>query len=323
MTERYEKRGASVRLESSARGRSVITLREGGRADEGADGFVCEPIPPGQSMAPPPAAVTATIDEAVTRMTRGLAGVERLTLVEGRAEHRLVAGSTRRTWNDASGRLFVTLVRQPCGRKAALSLGAATLAGIDLEPVRAICEALSLPESLAPSHAPTVTFEPWVAASLVRAMADERVVPARGLRLTPSPPPDAHDGRGRKPHKRVVRQDGERWPDTFRPSYRFAPVPVPLHVDLDGARDDGAPFDYVAVALASSWVLRAGSLHARLWIVDRDAGRVSFARVAVDPSAMNGRTVHVSGEPAWFPEGAGAWGRRLTLSQAAVLVRSA
>jgi hypothetical protein len=323
MSERYEKLGASVRLEASARGRSVITLREGGFAEQSANRFSCGPLPPDHSIEPPHAKLTSSIDEAVTGMARGLADVERLTLVEGLATHRLVAGRTRRTWEESNGRLFATLVRQPCGRRAALSMGAQSLDAIDLAPVRSICQALALPETLAPSHAPSLTLEPWVAAGLVRAMADERALPASGLRLTQAPPPGTRDGRGAKPRRKVVRQSRERWPDMFRPSYRFAPIAVPLHVDLAGARDDDAGLDFVAVALASSWVLRAGALHARVWIVDRDAGRVSFARVAVDPSAMSGRTVHAAGDPVWFPEGAGAWGRRLTLSQPVVLVRSA
>lgn len=323
MSERYEKLGASVRLESSARGRSVITLREGGFAERSATRFSCGPLSPDHSIEPPAAGVTSSIDETVTKMARGLADVERLTLVEGRAVHRLVAGRTRRKWEESSGRFFATLVRLPCGRRASLSMGAQSLGAIDLSPVRSICQALALPESLAPSHAPALTLEPWVAAGLVRAMADERALPASGLRLTQAPPPGTRDGRGATPRRKVIRPSRERWPDTFRPSYRFAPVALPLHADLAGARDDEAGLDFVAAALASSWVLRAGALHARVWIVDRDAGRVSFARVAVDPSAMTSRTVHASGEPVWFPEGAGAWGRRLTLSQPAVLVRSA
>jgi hypothetical protein len=323
MTERYEKLGTSVRLESSVRGRSVITLREGGFAEANEDGIACGPLPPDPAMEPPAIALTGSLDETVRRMARGFAVVERLTLVEGSAAHRFVSGTTRRQWIDGSGRLFVALVRQPCGRRAALSLGADSLRAIDPAPVASVCQALALTETLAPSHAPSLTLEPWVAASLVRAMADEGALPGRGLRFAQDPPPDARDGRGGRLRKRIVRQSTQEWPDTFRPSYRFAPVPVPLHVDLEGPQDDDRGFDYIAVALASSWVHRGGAFHARLWIVDREAGRVSFARTVVDPRAMTRTSVHAEGERVWFPDGAGAWGRRLTLSQPAALVRSA
>jgi len=323
VSERYEKLGTSVRLELTSQARNVITLREGGYAEIRANGLKCGPLAPEETLIAPHSSVTTAIDEAVARMSRGLAVVERLTLVEGRAVHRLADGTRRRRWEDSSGRMFVTLVRQPCGRKAALALGAETLDAIDPAPVSTICEALARPETLAPSHAPAITMEPWVVASLVRAMANERLLPASGLRLTQTPPPGARDGRGGTPRKRIVRQMPSQWPDTFRPSYRFAPVAMPLHVDLTGARDGGPESPFVAVALASSWVARAGSLHARVWIEDREAGRVSFARIVADPGRMTRRTVNADDDPIWFPDGAGAWGRRLTLSRVAAHARSA
>lgn len=118
-------------------------------------------------------------------------------------------------------------------------------------------------------------------------------------------------------------KEGASWVECFRPSYRFASEPLPLHVDLSGATDDGGGFDFVVVALASGWARRGETFVARAWIVDREVGRISFARIAIEPRRMHRASVHAAGAAAWFPEGAGAWGRLLTLSREAALVRSA
>lgn len=323
MSERYEKRGATVRLESSARGRSVITLREGGFAQLSGGELLSGPLEPARELVPPFTSVNGALAEAITRTARSLAVVERLSIVEGRARHRFISGSTRRQWEDTNARLFVSLVRQPCGRRAAISLGARSLAEIDTSPVSSVCQALALSESLGPLYAPSVTLEPWVAASLVRVLATERVALGRGLRLAQQPPDGAKDGTGRVIRKRIVRQSPDLWVDCFRPSFRFAPVHTPLHVALLGAGDEGGRLDYVAVALASNWFVQGATFLARAWIVDRVAGSISFGRIAVDPTAMSHSTVVAEGVAAWFPEGAGAWGCRLTLKGAAARVQSA
>jgi len=323
MSERYEKLGASVRLESSSRGRSVITLREGGFAERTADGFSCGPLPADSSVQPPPASTTAAIDEYVTKASARLAVVERMALVEGRASHRFTSGSTSRTWEGASGRLFVTLVRQPCGRKAALSLGGESLEDLDASPVSTVCQALAFAESLAPSFAPALTLAPWVGASLVRAIADERLSPGQGLHLVQQPPHESYDGQGVLVTRKQVEGQREDWPECFRPSYRFEPTFTPLHVDLEGSKETERKNDFTVVAMASSWARRHDTLFARVWVIDRDATKVSFARIAVTPGEMKWSTVETHGSANWFPEGAGAWGRYLTLRQPAAQVRSA
>jgi hypothetical protein len=324
VSERYEKFGASVRVESSARGRSTITLREGGFAvvsDEGS--FSCGSLPP-RRVAAPPTASSRAIEAEIEKLARRLAVVERVTVVEGRARHKLAHGSTTRRWEDASARVFVTLVRPPCGRRASIALGATSLADVDLIPVSTICQAFARPESPPPPLTHGVTLEPWVAASFVRAMADKGLESAPGLHLEQQPPKGSRDGRGNVPRREAVRPDAFPWPDCFRPSYRFAPAFVPLHVALGDAEASHELAGVRAVALASHWIRSPEGLVARAWLVDAESSRVSLGELAVAPGALTRETVtRCAGNAQWFPEGAGAWGERLTLTGPALGSRRA
>jgi hypothetical protein len=220
--------------------------------------------------------------------------------------------------------VFVTLVRQPCGRRASVALGSDSLATLDVSPVATISEAFAREEGTVPSAIEELTLEPWVTASLVRAMVDEGLEPGQGLILAQQPPDGARDGRGEKPRRRVVRPSSSPWPDCFRPSYRFAPAFVPLHVDLLGVDSAADASDVRVAALASGWVRRSSFLVARVWLTDPAARRVSVGELTVIPCEMTAATViEAGGDARWFPEGAGAWGRRLTIRKAAVAVRSA
>lgn len=323
MSERYEKFGSSVRLEASARGSSVITLREGGFGLTSDDGFTCGPLPPRKVPAAASPAAAHLLDAEIRKLAKKLAVVERVTVVEGHARHRLVHEEGMRRWEEANARAFVFLVRQPCGRRASVALGSDSFRTIDPAPVATICEAFAREEGPVPSGVEALTLEPWVTASLLRAMAEEGLEPAQGLILAQQPPAGARDGRGTRVPRRVVRRSAFPWPDCFRPSYRFAPVFTPLHVDLLGPEVADDVSDTRVVALASDWIRSSGVLVARVWITDPVARRVSLGEIAVVPGEMSPSSVLQSGAGAqWFPEGAGAWGRRLTLRQPAAAVRS-
>jgi hypothetical protein len=323
VSERYEKQGVSVRLESTARGTSVIALREGGWSLVKRGEFSCGPLPLDQKgLTQGSTATTASINETIRRIARGRSDIERITIVEGRARHVLSAGSTRHLWHERSARIFVTLVRKTGGRRSALALGADSLNRLDLGPLETVCQAFALHEGAAPQESEALTLEPWVTASLLRALADKRCELAGGLRLVQRSPSTARDGRGRKPRRRIVRHSPALWPDCFRPSYRFAPSFTPLHVDLVGAGAVGREPAVRLVGLESEWVLRAEGLVARVWAIEQATNRIIRGEIVVDPLAMSRSSVHASGEPLWYPAGAGAWGRRLTLGQQAARLRS-
>lgn len=323
MTERYEKRGTSIRVESSARGKSEIRLREGGWSERSGDRFSCGVIPPVNGRLS-----TSTVDaaNAIVDTVRGFAGdgvsIERQSVVEGTASHLLIDGSTRRRWDDRAARIFVSIVRNPGGGRASLSLGAESLAKLDLSPIEKVCQALALPGDGTIPQASTISIAPWVTASLVRVLADNRTILGDGLRIVQRPSGVGREGRGNRPRRRIVRQSTSPWPDCFRPSFRFPPSFTPLHVELLGSEPSNDDCNLTVIALASDWVERGPLRTARTWAHDVKANRVCLSVLEIDTTMMNRHSVTAGGDASWFPEGAGAWGRRLTLGAPVALLRS-
>lgn len=271
----YRKRGVVVRWENG----TLIRVHEHGIAREDGARFECEPS--GERTAD--LAFEPADLPAVAAMVRDAAGgiaVERLVLVDGRAEHEY--GDHR--WSEMTKRLHLALVHS---RIRVL----VDLATFDVAEIAGVATAMRMFDAGAEWTPAAMRVAPNVTAALLplytgRAPGGCRIVQAAG----------GVDGYGQP----VVAAEGE-WPNAFRPSYRARPRRMPMNLRMEGAAD---PID---ASLPRAVAFLGTAEDGRVSLLLEDGGRSWRASIRIDHVRA------VAPDARWYPYAAGSFGAEMML----------
>ncbi|HVT45340.1 MAG TPA: hypothetical protein VMT00_13225 [Thermoanaerobaculia bacterium] len=308
---RYVKRGRSARFELNPPDETLIELEECGIAESDGPVFAagqwdsCDDV-----MTSIDSRELRRIAAAVRQAVVSPVTIERLTLADGVASHRVEDESGIRIWDERQVRLFVSLLDPAHATRIELLLGGTSLRDIDLTEIGVAADALTRVASSEEWREPRrVRLRPAVAAALLPPIARAHPPFPHGVRLRQERRSAlVRDGMGR-PIEEIDLTDAREtaWPNWFRPSYRFPPLQTPMHLRLDGPdlADDAPPIE--AVALAGPLSIARDRIGARLLCVERD--RAAFTlKVSCSPAEWLERIEGVGREARWYPYHAGSWG---------------
>jgi len=272
----YRKRGHVVRYEHG----HVVRCVESGEAVEDGSVFWSRPSP--SPLAPLPALRGEGDDvvAAIEAMVRGPLFIERMIVSEGYAQHEC----DDICWSETTRRVHVAIAHRERALRVIIDL-----ADFVLDDVTRAVEALLLAgaEREAP---PRIRLAANVGAALLPSLIGTDVVDIWQSAAD-------HDGNG----QRVLEQRiaTPPWPNVFRPSYRFRPVRMPLHLRASARSNEIDRELPLAVALTAP--VAGNVLHA-LCVSEGAVYPASFAIERVE-------AVNVT--PRWYPYAAGAFGAEM------------
>jgi len=272
VSEVYRKRGRVIRYEHG----HVIRSVESGEAVD--DGRVFRAMPIALPTLPEFVSEGATIVREIEAMVAAPLEIERLIVVEGVSEHE--CGDVR--WSENTKRVHVSVAHR------ALRV-IVDLADFDLADLRHAVDALA--RAGAERDAPKrVRLAQNVSAALLPSVVGTNVVDVWQSAAD-------HDGKGLPVEEQ--RLTNPPWPNWFRPSYRIAPVRMPLHLRAVASSEDIDAELPEAVALLSPV---AGNV---LHVLCSDGGLVYPTTVTVE------RVLAAKSATRWYPYGAGSFGAEL------------
>jgi hypothetical protein len=299
--DRYRKSGVAIRLERWRNRRALVRLEEHGVAEEEGRLFRCsssgEPLSP---LALPDEAPLLEMEEAIAT---GASGLERLTIVSGRAVH----SCGTRQWEDVHVRVHVALVAS--GRRVLLDAGGTGSADIDTDLILGVGSAVRACSGAHASGAvrlhPSVSAQIWPA--LILSFA-QRPAPSPLTLEQGEHPGYGIDGVG-QPIQRFPLFDGksvtnaERWPNRFRPSYRVRPLRAAFHLRAELPVAETLP-EREAIGTTTPLVVSEGRVRGEL--LCRDGALVKLD-AAISDLRRGGR------EERWYPYAAGSWGAEIAV----------
>ena len=240
--------------------------------------------------------------------------LERLRVVRGAASHRFEPPEEEpRAWSEMQAVLHLTLLARS-GARVSVLRGGASIEDIDMREIATIATALANAHSRRRAERRvSVTLSPavsaTVAAELSGAFPPQRIVQE-------SHPDFAIDGAGNAierfdPAGRSLAE----WPNVFRPSYRSPASPALMHVALSN-RDDENPIesDFALIELVRP--PHAGESGVMLDALCARGGESFLASIEIPMERL--AAAAGGGRRIWFPFGAGAWGRTISVEGARV-----
>jgi hypothetical protein len=277
MYEEYRKRGSVVRWEN---GRAV-SVTENGVALEKGDRFECRPAGGERLPALDPARIEQAA-ESIQELVGGPVAIERLVIIEGRAEHRFGTAE----WSDETRRVHLSLTQ---GRHRALL----DFETADLQTIEAVARALGRCEATERPSPPRLRLAPNLTAALLPVLSgvappNVRLLQTRG----------GLDGKGASIEEGIAHPP---WPNWFRPTYRARAVRMPFNLrlecevtEIDGERP-------IALALLAP----PADLVVRLLVEEGKRAYPVTTRIT--------RIDAVSAKRVWYPYGAGSFGAEMML----------
>jgi hypothetical protein len=316
MSEIYEKRGASVRIERSGRATSTVVSSEHGRAIRERSRFSAESLGERRLPLAPDVAGAAEVARRLTSLEGGRVAIERMTVAAGVAEHAVSTGDSSFTWTEEVARVHVSFVNRDRAMRASVDLGAECVPKLPIDVAIEIASSLEAAGTPRASFDGLVELSPFVSASLwVFVSHHHSLLDGSRLDVAQSMHPAwPYDGSGRRVERHAVTDAAP--PALFRPSFRAAPAPAWLHLRASlrvagrlrkraGAR---------AVALLSPFRIARSGVSAGVLVV---SGSESFAMTLEIPRERFAHSiVRISSRGTWFPLEAGAWGSNTLLSGA-------
>jgi hypothetical protein len=206
MTERYRKRGRTVRFESG----HLIRIAEAGEAIEESGRFECRPLGEVPDVAEPDGDAVAAVAREIESLASHPLSIERLLVSEGIAQHEFAG----RRWEEMTRRLHLAFTAG--NLRALIDHG-----DFDLAHARRVAEFLG--RAGARRDAPArLRLAPNVAAALLPELVGiaPMIQTVGGI-----------DGKGQPVQE--VRVSMPPWPNWYRPSYRVRPIRAPLDIRAD------------------------------------------------------------------------------------------
>jgi hypothetical protein len=277
MNEEYRKRGSVVRWENGR----VISVTENGLAIEDGGRFECRPAGGERLSALDPARIQHDAS-SIQALAGGPVAIERLVIIEGRAEHRFGAAQ----WSDETRRVHLSLTH---GHHRALL----DFEDADLRTIESVARALGRCEPNERPSPPRLRLAPNVTAALLPALSGTAPPNVRLLQTG-----GGLDGKGASIEEAVA---GPPWPNWYRPTYRIRPVKKPFNLRLECGVTEVDRDRPLALALLAP----PAGLVARLLVEDGQHAYPVTTRIT--------RIDAVSEQRVWYPYGAGSFGAEMML----------
>lgn len=308
----YRKEGASARVTTLRGGTRATTARESGVAGYSGGKFFSASVEAreeiGGALLADARALHAEAQAAAARV-----GIERLRVVRGAASHRFEPHEDDpRSWSEMHAILHLTLLARS-GARISILRGGASAGDIDAREIESIARAL---ENARPHRPPRprepIALSPAVSAAIAAEVP--RALPSRILVIQTTHPDYEKDGEGNA----IARFDPAGrtpadWPNVFRPSYRSPASRALMHVELESGKGEAA----IATEIEVMELVRPPHLGERGLVLDALCSRgdeTFFASIELAPERLGAGAAN--GPRLWFPFGAGAWGRRMTIEGA-------
>jgi hypothetical protein len=315
VNERYDKQGAAVRIEEWGGSRHRTVVRESGHSTLKDGRFASEPRP-----ADPKSDLQPIVRDE--RPSLRFCRVERISMIFGVSQQQIEDDEGSRAWSDESTMALVSLVDMRSPSRLTATFGGPAAVDDLLAWCRAVDETLGLTESDEAIDAlaldAVVTAELWPAIVVSATAAQAALPESDRVRLRQQPPPWAmQDGSGRSIDALptlVATGEGLRRTmatGTYRPSYRYPPRRLPLHLRAELEPAAATPA-VRAVALCAPPALSEDGI--ALELLCRGARGMFRRRVAMTPVEWMERLRGISDEPeVWTPHLAGSWGQPAAL----------
>jgi len=307
----YRKDGWTSRFERTSRSEAWIVLSESGVAEF--DGSSFSTSCTGEAPLPKPQGSRVRfLARRISNDVPSEARISRLTITEGRADHRVEDVDGKREWSETFGRIHLAVEAGPL--RATIDRGGTSLLAIDPAEIKGLANLLAGAERLLEPRISNIRLAPAVTARILRGLVDS----AAAGRLEPEfqvvqteHEDYPYDGLGHSITRIVLNADAGVPPNVYRPTYRLPPVRVPLHVRLIGPSLAPA-FDARAIEILEPFLVRPDRLEAGLLCLDAE-GRPLACRVSTSPGQWLAAMRSAGTEYRWFPYSAGAYGNEIDL----------
>jgi hypothetical protein len=311
----YRKRGSSVRVEWSVRGRVVMRLSEEGSALGERNHFSASTARWG-SEAPGevrPDGIVAWCERFAAALPAGVA-IERLTAVEGRADHEFESRGEGRRWSEERALVNATLVNRSAQARIHVELGGAS--PVDLDDGGALVAARLLAAFRgARAHPATVTLVPAVAAPLwpliAEAVRDGLCASAPALAQRPHPQFQC-DGTGQLIEPFAAAR-GAEWPNLFRPTYRAPAVAAFFHAAAAPVEETVRPSLEAVAHMRPPAAVDAALVLTLLVHEPENVGESRRLSLTLPLREIGSHLAGIGEPDGWYPHAAGSWGSRAVL----------
>lgn len=314
MTGTYRKEGASARVATLRGETRATTARESGVAGYSGGRFFSASVEASEDVGGTLLAEARALHEGALAAAGTSVAVERLRVVRGAASHRFEPpGDEPRAWSEMQAVLHLTLLA-PSGARVSILRGGASIGDIDPREITTIAIALAnaRPRRRARQRA-SVALSPAVSAAIAAELSNAL---SPHLIVQESHPDFATDGVGNA----IDRFDPAgraraEWPNLFRPSYRSPASAALMHVALSAGGDQTTGESELALVE----LLRPPHAGEHGVILDALCARERESFLASIEIPAGRLAAAVAGGPRiWFPFGAGAWGRGMSVEGARV-----
>lgn len=299
MKQLYRKDGRSVRIERWGDCSHRVTMSESGIASLEDELFSASPAQPRENL-PEPALPLEELDSP-----RGFE-VEHATVTAGIAAHEVEQWNEIVAWRDSASVIHVELIERERRLRVRGSFGG-DAGSFEYRRWIGELDALSaLPFREAAPAVESLLLDRSVAAELIPLIhaGTRRSGPAE-LMFTQRPPsPDTRDGSG-SPIVPSFSAGGQRvLPNVYRPSYRYRPRPMPLHLAIE-------PFGHVPLEGTRALAIVEHSTDLTLLCSNR---REWFV-LTIDghPETLAASVAAVADDTVWYPSLGGCWGATMML----------
>lgn len=308
----YRKDGWTSRFERSSGSEAWIVLSESGVAES--DGTLFTAGCTGEAPLPRPqgSRVRFLARRILNDIPSG-ARIFRLTITEGRADHRVEDADGRRDWSETFGRIHLAMAVDPL--RLAIDRGGASLLAIDAGEIKALGVLLVGAVPLRKPRISNIRLAPSVTARILRSLADigsaGRLPPE--FQIVQTEHKDyPYDGLGHSIIRTALNADVPV-PNAFRPTYRLPPVRLPLHVRLIGPTRE-TDFDLRAIEILEPFVIGPERLQTGLLCLDSD-GKAMACGVSTTPGKWLSAMRSAAREYRWFPHSAGVYGNDIDMER--------
>lgn len=311
MKTRYRKDGWTSRFERASGSEAWIVLSESGVAESKGSLFTASCT----GEAPIPRPQGSRVRFLARRISNDVpSGVRviRLTITEGRADHRVEEAGGKREWSETFGRIHLAIAAGPL--RTSIDRGGSSLLAIDPAEIKGLGIFLAGCGLPGERRISTLRLSPPVTARILRSLVDSgsaRRLPPEFQIVQTEHEDYPFDGAGQPITRTILNDENPVPPNAFRPTYRLPPVRLPLHIRLIGPARETS-FDLRAIEILEPLAISPDRFQAGLLCVDTNGRAMAFG-VSTTPGAWLSRMRSAGKEYRWFPYSAGAYGNDIDL----------